>query len=596
MSEDKNMQESFSDTDEQLLDFVDLENLEDLEGAEDLDLFGDLGDLSELMDISPVKEAASGENTASEDILGDSDMAVSEENAASEDILGDIDMAASGENTAPEDILGDIDMAASGENTAPEDIFEDSDIAASGENPAEETVSEQEDMAAPAMSDLLASDEQEEEALFSEIGDLDALFADGEDTLLSEENAESGDNNSEHTGSEDAPDIGFDIDELQTDGADDAADTAGLDGLDLDFFAGDTDTVESEEPGDTQAEEPESDSQGIDSMLDGLLSDLNMNDSIEDDASSETTEEEQDSLVDLLGLDNESDSGEEEPDDSLHDMLDLENMVPEKEKQPGFFKRVFGNIVTDEIAQKEREDAQREEEEAALKAEEEAKEKEEKEAKKAEKQAEKEARAAEKKKAKEERKTEKAAKKAERKAEREEEEAKELEVVGKLNKVGVSIIVIATAAFLVIEIAGTNMFGYSSAKREAVHYFEMGKYTEAYQEAIGTDMQEKDKEEYDKIKVVMKVQHAIDSYKNYDRIKYYPEALDALLRGVKRYDANIDEAMDLEVEKDMQNCRTQILSILREEFGLSEQDAYNILAMDKDTYTNRVIAIAMERK
>ena len=102
--------------------------------------------------------------------------------------------------------------------------------------------------------------------------------------------------------------------------------------------------------------------------------------------------------------------------------------------------------------------------------------------------------------------------------------------------------------------------------------------------------------DYDKIKVVMKVQQSINAYQNYDRVKYYPEALDALLRGIKRYDANIDRGTELEVEGDMQSCRKQILSILQQEFGLSERDAYSILALDKDAYQNKVVEIGMKRK
>ena len=225
--------------------------------------------------------------------------------------------------------------------------------------------------------------------------------------------------------------------------------------------------------------------------------------------------------------------------------------------------------------------------------------KEEAEAKKAEKQAEKAAKKEEKKKLKEAKKAEKAAAKEEKKKQKEEEaaaEAAELEVVGKLNKVGVSIIVIATILFLTVEIAGTNVFGYISTKNKAVDYFEMGKYTQAYQEAIGTNMSEKDKEEYDKIKVVMKVQQSLNAYQNYDRVSYYPEALDALLRGLKRYDANIDRGIELEVDSDMMSCRKQILTLLQADFNLSESDAYSILALDSEKYQKKVVELGLKKR
>ena len=341
---------------------------------------------------------------------------------------------------------------------------------------------------------------------------------------------------------------------------------------------------------------------GLDSMLGGILGNLDLNGSME-------AEDGSDPMANILGLGSNpfGEDVESLPDEGdMQDLLDVAEMMPEdsgdaaeqaEEKKPGFLKKVFGNVVTDEIAEQERLAAQKEEEEAAKKVEEDAKAKEEAEAKKAEKKAAKEAAKEEKKKEKEAKKAEKAAAKAEKKAKKkEEEEAAELEVVGKLNKVGVSIIVIATILFLVLEIGGTNLFSYSSAKKESLNYFDMGKYTEAYQEAIGTDMRNKDEESYNKIKVVMKVQQSLNAYQNYDRIQYYPEALDALLRGLKRYDANIDEAMELEVDTDMMSCRKQILTLLQEEFNLSEAEAYAIIAMDKEAYQSKVIDLGVKKK
>lgn len=94
----------------------------------------------------------------------------------------------------------------------------------------------------------------------------------------------------------------------------------------------------------------------------------------------------------------------------------------------------------------------------------------------------------------------------------------------------------------------------------------------------------------------MKVQQSLNAYQNYDRIQYYPEALDALLRGLKRYDSNIDEGMELEVENDMMTCRKQILTLLQEEFNLTEAEAYSIIALGKDAYQSRVIELGLKKK
>ena len=148
----------------------------------------------------------------------------------------------------------------------------------------------------------------------------------------------------------------------------------------------------SEEP--VQAVEPDVAAAGedspIDSMLDGLLDDLGVDVPPDTPAGEEETTE-----PDLgLGLDDIPDiSGGTGEDASLLDDVSLsvddkkpaqtEEQPVKENKKPGFFKRVFGNIVTDEIAEAERKAKADEEEQAVLREEEEAKAKEEKEAKKA---------------------------------------------------------------------------------------------------------------------------------------------------------------------------------------------------------------------
>ena len=286
-------------------------------------------------------------------------------------------------------------------------------------------------------------------------------------------------------------------------------------------------------------------------------------------------EDETFSLDDILALDED---GMDNSDDDMQALLEglggsdiPEELseVQEVTKKPGLLKRLFGNVVTDEIAEAElAERAKEQEEEAAKKEAAEAAKEEEKAAQKAEK----------------------AAKKAEEDAEA------ELEITGKLNKVGVSIVVILAAMFLAAEISGTKIFSYRSTIKEATSFFDAGRYTDAYQEILGTDMKKTDQETYDKIVTVMKVQRALNSYENYDNMKYYPDALNALLVGLKKYDENLDTAKSLEVEEDLDSCRDKIVTLLDEEYGLSESQARELLVLDKTAYTDKVVAIAMKKQ
>ena len=152
-----------------------------------------------------------------------------------------------------------------------------------------------------------------------------------------------------------------------------------------------------------------------------------------------------------------------------------------------------------------------------------------------------------------------------------------------------------TVTFLVVEIAGTNIHGYSSSKKQAMKYFEMGKYEQAYQEVLGTKVKEKDSDTYNKIRTVMQVQRALDSYQNYDAMNYYPDALNALIRGLQRYDANLETAKQLEIEDEVDGCKEQIVSLLQSEYCVSESQARELLSLDKAEYTSKVVEIAMKK-
>ena len=345
--------------------------------------------------------------------------------------------------------------------------------------------------------------------------------------------------------------------------------------------------------------ESSTDDQALNMMLDGLLDDLDMTGSLQQEtASKDELVEDQDAeaadIFDMLGADSES------QDVSIDDLLDIaapeEHPEEEPTDQKGLFQRVFGNVINDEIAEEERKAQEEEEQKAAEKAELAEQKKAEKEQAKEAKKAEKEAKKAAKAEEKAAKKAEKEAKKAERKAQQEEEaEAEKYEVTGKLNKVGVAIIAILTVTFLVVEIAGTNIHGYSSSKKQAMKYFEMGKYEHAYQEVLGTKVKEKDPDTYNKIRTVMQVQRALDSYQNYDAMNYYPDALNALIRGLQRYDANLETAKQLEIEDEVDGCKEQIVSLLQSEYGVSESQARELLSLDKAEYTSKVVEIAMKK-
>ena len=590
MSEEKDMQSTDVELEtDDLKEFVDMADVDDLDVSDGDDFFGDLGDISDLGEIPELSEIESTisdakkkkeENTTikqTEESVPVPDVADMESNSGSE-MMSDEDiqalLAANETASETEETSANVDReesvpvpdVAGMESNSGSEMMSDEDIRALlAANENTQTATTADDSSKEDVPDIAALDDSSEES----IPDIAALDDSSEESI---------------------PDIAALDDTDSSDGLSDNDMESALDAL--------NDDQESSGSGD------------IDSMLDGLLDDLDMKGTLGDidgnteemseaeQMSQEDSEESLDSLADLLGMTGEPVSSEKE--DDMQSLLDASLLPDEKneendEKKTGFFKKVFGNVITDEIAQEEREAAQKEVKEAEEKAEKDAADAEEKAKQKEEKKAAKEAKKAEKAKQKAEKKAAKEAKKAEKKAKEEEEEAAELEIVGKLNKVGVAIIVIATILFLTIEITGTNLWGYASAKQAADKYFKMGKYTEAYQEALGTKMRDKDPEMYQKIKTVMKVQQSINAYQNYERVGYYPDALNALLQGIRKYDDNLSTAIDLEADQDLKKCREQILSNLQSEFGVSESEAYSLLSLDQNSYTDKVVEIGRQK-
>ena len=574
-------------------DFAEYDDLSALEGLPQIDELDNMDDLSGVSDVaSTIDFDESGHQDESED---DIDIPLPDIDFSEDDgIASELSDGSDIKTTYPE--IKDDDNNAADDSTVEEpqvseDIATEKDAEIETQSDAE---AEQSGADIMSLSEDGADEEQSD-------ADIMSLSEDGADEEQSDADIMS---LSEDGADEEQPDN--DIMSLTEDGADEEQ-------PDNDIMSLTEDGTADDESG------------SIDDMLGGLLDDFDANGSIGDESEEQSKEnsgsdagdgQKADDLSDLLGMlsdDSTSDdvisldsvSNEEIPDISeipdipMQEEEDISNILPQNEEKEddgekqSIFKKVFGNVVTDEIAEAEK----KQEEEEAAKKEEAEKVKEEKAAEKTKQKEEKEKLKAEKAEAKAAAKAkkaeEKAAKKAEKQAQKEaEREAAANEVVGKLNKVGVSIVAVLGVIILAGIIIGTNSFGSGLDKKKATNYFEMHRYSQAYESAVGTNMKEKNPEQYKKIVTVMKVQHALDSYQNYENVKKYPEALDALLMGLKKYDANKKTAYDLEIENDLASVYDKILDILSDEFGLSKSQAYDILSLGSSEYTSKVNAIA----
>ena len=283
----------------------------------------------------------------------------------------------------------------------------------------------------------------------------------------------------------------------------------------------------------------------------------------------------------------------EEPEDDGVDTLELarpmkkKKVKRKKKKQKpevSFWKRIFGNIVTEktaEIEAKEREmEGMSKEEREKVKEEQkklQAVEKEEKAAvakeEKDKKAADKAAAAAEKAAAKEEKKRQKA-------------ELAATEVVGKVNPIGATIVMITFGFIAVAVLLGSNTFSYRSALLNTKKSFDEGEYEDAYAAIRGVKVSEDDQETADKVRICMQLQKQINSYENYYSMGMYLESLDSLVKGIRSYDTNRDKADKYEILGQFNALEGKIAGELYNEFGVSETEAREMNEIeDRHDYT-----------
>ena len=608
------LQEENSDNDvyDGLDDFVEYDDLASLEGLPQLDELDGMDDLSALpevaasikMDDSELNEAGNDDNVDMTIDIPLPDVGITEEDGVASELSDGKDIQTTFPQLEPEEDVSENMLSADAENGAEP-----------GEDTSNETAISEEDAMSLHESDEISEGEKES-------GENIMSIPEGgeepeEDVMSIPEGGEEPEEDvmSIPEGGEEPEEDVMSIPEGGEEPEEDVMSIPeGGEEPEEDIMSLSEDGADSED----------ADSADIDDMLGGLLDNLDTNGSIDaaegdiTDTSEETESKQADDIEDLLGMLSDDSSSEdimsldnasadavpdindipdipigESGEEDIANILPTEDSDDSEAEKPGFFKKVFGNVVTDEIAEAERQ--AKEEEEAKL--EEAEKLKEEKAAEKAQKKEEKaklKAEKAEEKAAKKAKKAEeKAAKKAEKLAKKEEEEAAAAqEVVGKLNKAGVTIVVLLGIVLLLGTVILTNSFSGSLDKKKAKNYFDMSKYSQAYEYAVGTNMKKKDPEQYQKIVTVMKVQHSIDAYQNYENVKKYPEALDALLMGLKKYDANKKTAYDLEIEDKLESVYQEILDILSEEFYLSKSQAYDILSLSGGDYTKKVNEIA----
>lgn len=164
-----------------------------------------------------------------------------------------------------------------------------------------------------------------------------------------------------------------------------------------------------------------------------------------------------------------------------------------------------------------------------------------------------------------------------------------------LPKKPVILIFVMAISILVLILLGSSNIQYLQDISNAKDYYSKGDYIEAYNALSGTKIKEKDESLYQKVMIMANLQQEYDSYETMMSLKEYELALDALVRGIGRYDNFVDEAMECDARPELEQLKSTIAQALSEQFGVSEEQAKELCAIHKrKDYTKALQAILSE--
>lgn len=106
-------------------------------------------------------------------------------------------------------------------------------------------------------------------------------------------------------------------------------------------------------------------------------------------------------------------------------------------------------------------------------------------------------------------------------------------------------------------------------KKKAVKQYQLHNYEAAYGYLKGHKLSKSEKLMYDRTVTLLQEERKLDSYHNYMVLDMKPEALNALVQGVKKYNELAERASELDVSDELDSIYSQIVSELKATFGLT---------------------------
>lgn len=163
----------------------------------------------------------------------------------------------------------------------------------------------------------------------------------------------------------------------------------------------------------------------------------------------------------------------------------------------------------------------------------------------------------------------------------------------KLSTKRIVLISLICLSILAVIILATNFASDYSVKKAGRQAFSEGDYQTCYQNLYGKDLNESEQVMFSKSECILRVRLWIREYEMFADEGSEVEALDSLIQSVNDYPALYEYAVQWNSVAEVSEVYAQMLDILSNKYGLTEEQAKEIAAEPDDVeYTRKVTAVA----
>lgn len=187
-------------------------------------------------------------------------------------------------------------------------------------------------------------------------------------------------------------------------------------------------------------------------------------------------------------------------------------------------------------------------------------------------------------------------KKKEKKAKKDSGEQSDKKPEKRLSTKRVGLIALVCLTLLAVILLITNLTGDYSVKLAGRRAFNEGDYQTCYQNLYGKKLSESEQVMFSKSECILKMRLWLREYEMLVEEGSELEALDSLIQTVNDYPALYEYAVKWNSVGDITDGYSEILSILSEKYGVTEEQAKEIAAIKNDTdYTRAVAQVCVDK-